>query len=191
MTQERAKSVAKKRPAAKRTAAKGSAAKRAPDTPAAKRHRRRPVEQANPGATVIPDARAAAASVSVPSAAEAPIDAEQLDAAILRFLRRFPNQTVDLMPLAAELGTEPDRLQLAVESLHRRRLVVAPFIEPGPAGGGTLSELGLRWLVEREGGKPADTPVALKPATEHVRAADEAARLPRASVYGITRGSDA
>ena len=150
---------------------------------------RRPVEQANPDATVAPEAKVAAASVAVPAASEAPIDGEQLDAAILRFLRRFPNQTVDLAPLATELGTDPTRVQLAVEALHRRRMVVAPFIEPGTAGGATLTQVGLRWLIEREGGKPTDEPAALKLATERVRPQDEAARLPRAEVYGLTRGS--
>jgi hypothetical protein len=47
----------------------------------------------------------------------------------------------------------------------------------------------LRWLIAREGGSPADTPVALRPASQRVRAEDEAARLPRAEVYGISRGS--
>jgi hypothetical protein len=147
-----------------------------------------PVETGDPGSTVKPGRRAAAEVATVPSAADAPIDAAQLDAAILRFVRRYPNQTVDLAPLAAELGVDPYRMQLAVESLAGRRMVVAPFIEPGTAGGATLTEVGLRWLIGREGGKPADTPVALQPAREMVRPADEAARLPRASVYGVKRG---
>ena len=67
-------------------------------------------------------------------------------------------------------------------------MVVAPFIEPGSAGGATLTSVGNRWLIEHEGGSPADTPTALKPATEPVRAQDEAARLPRAQVYGVNRG---
>ena len=125
----------------------------------------------------------------MPSAADAPIDGAQLDAAILRFLRRFPNQTVDLAPLADELGLEPFRIQLAVEALARRRMVVAPFIEPGTAGGATLTAVGLRWLIDREGGAPADRPTALQPARDRVRAEDEAARLPRAQVYGISRRS--
>lgn len=145
--------------------------------------------QANPESTVVPESEVAAATLAVPSASESPIDGEQLDAAILRFLRRFPNQTVDLAPLAAELEIDPYRLQLAVEALHRRRMVVAPFIEPGVAGGATLTQVGLRWLLRREGGKPADTPAALKPAKDHVRPQDEAARLPRAQVYGLVRGS--
>lgn len=157
----------------------------------AKKHRRRPVKRADPDSTVTPKKKAAAASVAVPKASEAPIDGEQLDAAILRFLRRFPNQTVDLAPLAAELGIDPYRLQLAVERLHWRRMVVAPFIEPGVAGGATLTQVGLRWLLEREGGEPADVPVALQPAKERVRPEDEASRLPRAEVYGLVRGSSA
>ena len=72
---------------------------------------------------------------TVPAATEAPIDGFQLDAAILRFLRRFPNETVDLTPLAEELGVDPYGIQLAVEALAKRRMVVAPFIEPGTAGG--------------------------------------------------------
>ncbi|MDQ3688878.1 MAG: hypothetical protein M3406_02360 [Chloroflexota bacterium] len=148
---------------------------------------REPVQHGDPDSTVEPAAADAAAVATVPSAADAPIDGAQLDAAILRALRRFPNQTVDLGPVAEELGVEPDRVQLAVEALARRRLVVAPFIEPGAAGGATLTSIGLRWLIDREGGSPADTPTALMPAEERVRAEDEAARLPRAQVYGITR----
>lgn len=138
--------------------------------------------------TEAPSAREAAAVATVPSATEAPIDGVQLDAAILRAIRQRPNRTVDLMPLADELGLDPARVQLAVESLARRRMVVAPFIEPGSAGGATLTSVGNRWLIQHEGGSPADTPTALKPATERVRAQDEAARLPRAQVYGVNRG---
>ena len=144
-------------------------------------------ESGDPSSTVEPALADAAAVATVPAASDAPIDVAQLDAAILRFLRRYPNQTVDLAPLAEELGVEPARVQLAVEALARRRMVVAPFIEPGAAGGATLSAVGLRWLIEREGGSPADIPTALKPAEDHVRARDEAARLPRAQVYGISR----
>ncbi|MCA1572579.1 MAG: hypothetical protein LC798_20225 [Chloroflexi bacterium] len=140
--------------------------------------RPRPVQPADPDSTVQP----AATDVTA-----APLDVAQLDAAILRFVRRFPNQTVDLAPLAEELGMEPARVQLAVESLARRGMVIAPFVEPGPAGGATLTAIGLRWLIDREGGSPADTPTALKPADERVRAEDEAARLPRAQVYGVSR----
>ena len=112
---------------------------------------------------------------------------EELDAAILRFLRAAPNQVVDLAPLADQLGVEPVTMQLAVERLHARRMVVAPFIEPGRAGGAELTNVGLRWLIAREGGKPKDVPVALQPAKGRVRAQDEAARLPRAEVYGVNR----
>ncbi len=150
---------------------------------------KRPAKVGDPGSTVRPSAADAAAVATVPSAADAPIDHAQLDAAILRFLRRFPNETIDLAPLAEELGVEPTRIQLAVESLGRRRMVVIPFIEPGPAGGGTITQVGLRWLLDREGGSPADVPTALQPAKQHVRAADEAARLPRAQVYGLKKGS--
>ncbi|MDQ4035145.1 MAG: hypothetical protein M3153_04370 [Chloroflexota bacterium] len=145
----------------------------------------KPPEPADPSTTVEPAASDAAAV----SAAGAPTDGAQLDAAILRFVRRFPNQTVDLAPLADELGLEPFRIQLAVEALARRRMVVAPFIEPGRAGGATLTAVGLRWLIAREGGAPADQPIALQPARDRVRAEDEAARLPRAQVYGISRRS--
>ena len=154
-----------------------------------KRSRRKPVEQGDPETTVAPDADATAATATIPSASEAPIDGAQLDAAILRALRQRPNRTVELGPLAEELAVEPARLQLAVESLGRRRMVVVPFIEPGAAGGATLTAVGLRWLIEREGGTPADQPAALRPAKQHVRPQDEAARLPRSEVYGVSRGS--
>lgn len=151
--------------------------------------RRRPVEQGDPENTVVPEADATAATATVPPASEAPIDGAQLDAAILRALRQRPNRTVELGPLAEELGIDPYRLQLAVEDLGRRRMVVVPFIEPDAAGGATLTAVGLRWLIDREGGTPADRPVALQPATDRVRAEDEAARLPRSAVYGVSRGS--
>jgi hypothetical protein len=109
---------------------------------------------------------------------------DELDAAILRYLRRTPNSYVALDPLAEELGVEPFTVQLAVERLARRGMVVLPFIEPTTAGGAILAEEGLRWLVEREGGKPRDVPVAYQLAKKRVRALDEAARLPRAQVYG-------
>ena len=137
--------------------------------------------------TVAPPAAEAAALATVPAATEAPIDGAQLDAAILRAIRQRPNRTVDLQPLADELGVDAARVQLAVESLHRRRMVIAPFIEPGSAGGATLTSVGNRWLIEHEGGSPADTPVALKPAKQRVRPQDEAARLPRSQVYGVNR----
>jgi hypothetical protein len=154
-----------------------------------KRTRRRPVQPGDPDTTVAPSAAEAGAVATVPSATDAPIDEAQLDAAILRALRQKPNRTVDLLPLADELGVDPVRVQLAIEDLGRRRMVVVPFIEPGRAGGATLTEVGLRWLIDREGGTPADKPVALRPATQHVRPQDEAARLPRAEVYGVSRGS--
>jgi hypothetical protein len=119
-----------------------------------------------------------------------PLRGAELDAAILAFLRRSPNRANDLAPLAGELSLEPFQLQLAVERLHRRRMVVAPFIEPGRAGGAELTEKGLRWLVGHEGGKPKETPVAFQPATGHVRVQEEARRLPRAEVYGVRRGTE-
>jgi hypothetical protein len=112
---------------------------------------------------------------------------DALTAAILRHLRRAPNRELDLDALATEIGTDPEALQVAVERLHWRRFLIAPFIEPGRAGGAQLTAVGLRWLIDHEGGKPRDTPVALQPATERVRAEDEAARLPRAKVYGTRK----
>jgi len=150
---------------------------------------RKPAQPADPASTVRPRRRTAAKTATLPAATDAPIDAVQLDAAILRFVRRYPNLTVDLGPLAEQLKLDPYRIQLAVEELGRRRMVVVPFIEPGTAGGATLTAVGLRWLIKHEGGKPADQPAALKLAKGHVRAGDEAARLPRAEVYGVSRGS--
>jgi hypothetical protein len=109
---------------------------------------------------------------------------DELDAAILRYLRRTPNSYVALDPIAGQLGVEPFTVQLAVERLARREMVVLPFIEPSTAGGAILAEQGLRWLIEREGGKPRDVPVAYQLAKKRVRSRDEAARLPRAEVYG-------
>lgn len=153
--------------------------------PAKPVRRRRAEDLADASTAITPGRRAARAASTVPAATEAPISDDQLTAAILRFLRRFPNRTVDLGPLAAELAVEPVRMQLLVERLGRQGMVVVPFIEPGTAGGATLTEKGLRWLIGREGGKPADKPVAFQPARERVRAEDEAARLPRAQVYGV------
>lgn len=119
--------------------------------------------------------------------AKIPPTGDELDAAILRELRKTPNDYVDLGPLAERLGVEPFKVQLAVERLAQRRMVVVPFIEPGTAGGAILAEGGLRWLIEREGGRPKDKPMAFKLATGHVRASEEAARLPRAQVYGVRR----
>lgn len=116
-----------------------------------------------------------------------PPSGDELDAAILRVLRATPNRVVDLAQLAADIGVDPVSMQLAVERLHVRRMVVAPFIEPGRAGGAELTAVGLRWLIAREGGKPKDVPVAFQPAKGRVRAQDEAARLPRAEVYGVKR----
>jgi hypothetical protein len=116
-----------------------------------------------------------------------PPTGDALDAAILRYLRATPNRALDLAPLAAELGVEPVVMQIAVERLQARRMVVTPFVEPGRAGGAELTAVGLRWLIAREGGKPKDTPVAFQPAKGRVRAEDEAARLPRAQVYGVRR----
>jgi len=110
---------------------------------------------------------------------------DELTAAVLRHLRRAPNQEMALDTLAADLGVDPQALQLAVERLHRRRLLIAPFVEPGQAGGAQLTQVGLAWLLAYEGGTPRDVPVALQIATARVRAEDEAARLPRAQVYGI------
>lgn len=157
--------------------------------------RRRSSSDAPPpsGALLTPEStepatRRRIASRSQPASDKAkPLTRDELDAAILRFLRRSPNQVVDLTPLAAELAIEPFAMQLAVERLHQRGMVVAPFIEPGTAGGAELTEKGLRWLIEREGGKPSDIPVALLPAKDHVHAEEEAARLPRAQVYGVKR----
>ena len=142
--------------------------------------------KAAPRTAAKPTPRKAAARKAAPRKAGPPIGAD-LDAAILRFLRATPNQALDLAPLAAELGVDPIAMQLAVERLHHRRMVVAPFIEPSRAGGAELTAVGLRWLIAREGGQPQDTPVAFQPATGRVRAQDEAARLPRAQVYGVRR----
>ena len=142
----------------------------------------RPAKPADPATTVRPRRKAAAKTATVPPATEAPIDNTQLDAAILRFLRRFPNQTVDLSPLAEELAVDPYRMQLAVEELGRRRMVVVPFIEPGTAGGATISQVGVRWLLDSEGGKPADKP-------DRVEGGDEARpRLRRGRTPSPRRG---
>jgi hypothetical protein len=116
-----------------------------------------------------------------------PLPHDELYARILRALRRAPNQVVELTPLATELGMDPQALQVELERLGRRGFVVLPFIEPGVGGGAELAQKGLAWLIAYEGGKPKDVPVALKPAKDHVRAKAEAARLPRAEVYGPGR----
>lgn len=153
--------------------------------PAKPRSRRRREDVSDATTAVTPSRAEVAAGATVPAATEAPISEDQLIGAILRTLRRHPNRSVDLAPLADELKVDPSRMQLTVERLGRRGMVVLPFIEPGTAGGATLTEKGLRWLIAREGGKPADTPSAFKPATQRVRAGDEAARLPRSQVYGV------
>ena len=65
-------------------------------SPVIMKRAKKPAEVGDPGSTVEPSAAAAAAVATVPSATDAPIDGAQLDAAILRFLRRFPNETMDL-----------------------------------------------------------------------------------------------
>ncbi len=127
-----------------------------------------------------------AAPPNAPPPKAAPIG-DDLTAAILRYLRRVPNEERPLDPLAEELGMDPEALQLAIERLHQRRLLIAPFVEPGRAGGAKLTAVGLRWLIAHEGGKPRDKPIALKPARKRVRSEDEAARLPRATVYGVRK----
>ena len=144
----------------------------------------RPPKPADPDSTVRPDPAVAA---DIAGGAPGTLTLPDLYAAILRYLRRFPNETVELGPLAEQLGVAPDEMQLAAERLERRGFIVTPFILPERAGAGTLTEVGLRWLLEREGGRPADVPVAYQKADKPVRAADEAARLPRAQVYGIRR----
>lgn len=128
-----------------------------------------------------------AAAPKTPSRKAGPPSGDDLDAAILRFLRATPNRAVDLAPLASDLGVAPLTVQLAVERLHQRRMVVAPFIEPGRAGGAELTNVGLHWLIAREGGKPKDVPVALQPSKKPIRVQEEARRLPRAEVYGVKR----
>jgi hypothetical protein len=137
--------------------------------------------------TTRPRRTRSARPVPEPRRAPAPTTARDIEIAILRFLRRYPNRDVDLGPLAEELKLDPYVMQLAVERLHRRRMLIAPFIEPGTAGGAELTEKGLRWLIQQEGGKPSETPVLLQRATDRVRAEDEAARLPRSQVYGVRR----
>lgn len=135
--------------------------------------------------------RAAKAPEKVPRKAPAdpahPLPHDEIYARILRALRRTPNQVVELTPLAEELGMEAHALQIVVERLGIRGFVVLPFIEPGAGGGAELTQKGLAWLIKHEGGRPKDVPVALKVARGRVRAEDEAARLPRADVYGAGR----
>lgn len=156
-----------------------------------KRRMPRPPKVADPDSTLTPEPAAvrdlAPAVVETDAGARRPPAGEELVAVILRYLRRWPNQTVDLAPLAEELGVDPAEMQLTAARLERRGFLIVPFILPSRAGGGTLTEVGLRWLIDREGGRPADVPVAFQPAAERVRAEDEAARLPRAQVYGVRR----
>ncbi len=120
-------------------------------------------------------------------------NSDAFTAAILRFLRSWPNATVNpsgmihLTSMAEQLGVEPFEVQLAVERLADRGLVNVPFIEPDKAGGAELTESGLRWLIRHEGGEPKDVPMAYQVATAQVRTPDDAPRLPRAKVYGPAR----
>ena len=116
-----------------------------------------------------------------------PVPHDELYARILRFLRWYPNRVVELTPLAEELQMPPAVVQVELERLAQRGFVVLPFIEPSAAGGAELAQGGLEWLIAHEGGKPKDVPVAFQPAKGRVRAEDEAARLPRAKVYGVGR----
>ena len=134
--------------------------------------------------------RIAAARKAAPKPASDPahpLPHDELYARILRSLRRLPNRANDLTPLADELGMPATALQVELERLARRRFVTLPFIEPGLGGGAELTQAGLAWLIAHEGGKPKDVPVALQKATRRVRAEAEAARLPRAEVYGRGR----
>jgi hypothetical protein len=132
-------------------------------------------------------ARRAPADQAVAVDANHPLPHDELYARIMRFVRRFPNRAVDLTPLADELGMPPFALQVEVERLGRRGLLNLPFIEPGAGGGAELTQKGAAWLIAHEGGRPKDVPTALKVATGRVRAEEEAARLPRAEVYGQGR----
>ena len=138
-------------------------------------------------ATRAPRARRKTAAAKSPLDARHPLPHDELYARILRALRRAPNRVVELTPLAVELGMEPQALQIELERLGRRRLVVLPFVEPGLGGGAELTQKGSAWLIAYEGGKPKDVPVALRPAKARIRSEDEAARLPRAQVYGAGR----
>ena len=116
-----------------------------------------------------------------------PLPHDELYARILRYLRRFPNRSNDLTPLADELRMPASALQVELARLARRRFVTLPFIEPGLGGGAELTQAGAAWLIGYEGGKPKDVPVAFQKAKDRVRAEDEAARLPRSQVYGEGR----
>jgi hypothetical protein len=145
---------------------------------------KRPARASGTKASAPKRSRKAAAASADPNH---PLPHDELYARILRYLRRFPNRAVDLTPLATELAMPATAVQVEVERLARRGLVVLPFVEPGLGGGAELSQKGLVWLIGYEGGKPKDVPVALKKAKARVRAEDEAARLPRSEVYGQGR----
>ena len=73
---------------------------------------------------------------------------------------------------------------------RRSRALVAGGVGPAACAIGYVvdpSQFFRAWLIAYEGGKPKDVPVALQPAKSRVRAEDEAARLPRAQVYGPGR----
>jgi hypothetical protein len=142
---------------------------------------------AKPSAPKSASRRAPARSAAAAADPNHPLPHDELYARILRFLRRFPNRAVDLTPLADELGMPAAALQVEVERMARRQFVTLPFIEPGAGGGAELSQRGLAWLIAHEGGKPRDVPAALQLAKRRVRSEDEAARLPRAEVYGRGR----
>jgi len=95
---------------------------------------RKPAQPADPASTVRPRRRTAAKTATLPAATDAPIDAVQLDAAILRFVRRYPNLTVDLGPLAEQLKLDPYRIQLAVEELGRGGWSSCRSSSPGRRG---------------------------------------------------------
>lgn len=154
-----------------------------------RRRRRRPEQVGDPEATVKPSREEASVVAEAATAKPGALTGDDLDAAILRFLRGWPNGSVDLASLADELGVDPFVLQLTLERLARRRLLLVPFIEPSTAGGAELTEKGLRWLIRYEGGKPKDVPVAYRIASAPIRTPDEAPRLPRSEVYSSAPSS--
>lgn len=108
-----------------------------------------------------------------------------LTAAILCRLRERPNEFVDLAVLTGELDVDPFALQIHLKRMAGRGLVTKSFIEPSKAGGAELTERGHAWLLEHEGGTPAQVPVLLRPASEPTL--HDGPRLPRAVVYGPGR----
>ena len=68
--------------------------------------------------------------------------------------------------------------------MARRGLVVLPFIEPGAAGGAELAQKGLDWLIAHEGGTSEGRSGRVQAGERPCARKDEAARLPRADVYG-------